>query len=76
MPPCLHHWPDPAFTTVADDLYNIARFALRERPSNDGNTLFFPSHAQAFNRIGHMSSRMRVKWFIVPAIAYKSSAHE
>ena len=49
-----HHSPNPAYATVADNLNNIARFVLRERPSNNGKTLFFPSHAQAFNRIGHV----------------------
>ena len=49
-----HHSPNPAYAIVADNLNNIARFVLRERPSNDGKTLVFPSHAQAFSRVGHV----------------------
>ena len=47
----LHHSPDPAFTTVADDLINISRFVLREWPSNNGKTYLFPSH---FYSVGHV----------------------
>ena len=48
----LHHSPDPVFATVADDLNNISRFVLRERPSNNDKTFFFPSHYQAINNVG------------------------
>ena len=54
---CLHAFhnsPNPAYAIVADNLNNIAGFLLRQWPSNNSKTLFFPSHAQAFNRIGHV----------------------
>ena len=31
----LHHSPDPAYATIADDLHIISRFVLRERQSTD-----------------------------------------
>ena len=51
----LHHSPDPAFATVADDLNIISRFVLRERSSNNGKTFLYLSHSQTFNSVGHAS---------------------
>ena len=47
-----HHTPNPTYATTTDNFNSITRFVFRERPSNNGRTLFFPSHTQALNLVG------------------------
>ena len=49
-----HHTPNPTYATIADNLNSTTRFVFRERPSNNGKTFLFLSHAQTFNSVGHV----------------------